>query len=561
MKKTSRTFKRFAAITSASLLAACAVAPVTTSAVDITIIPGSSSIVIANHTFEAYQIFTGGLDSTTNTLTNVQWGDDIDSAKFITALNTNKTELGISEIASSSSAATVAEELAKITNAEGAADKAKLLANIVNDSLKESPTPATSNDAGQITGLDPGYYFVKDASNSGIGAEDAKTRFILKVTDSVSVPIKTDAPSLEKKIKHNETGEWGDVGDNQIGDTVEYRIATTVPNISDFDTYKYVIRDNMEPGLSYKGVTKITYVTSGNTTENVIYGGDESVSNTNISIKTGDYKSDDDYEEDFYVDFNLKSLNIPAGSTIYTYYEAVLNGSAEVSTGADNDVHNDNEAFLTYSNNPNQSGEGNNHSTNDTEKDIVYDWTFAFDASKVNGSANNSPLGGASFSLYEGTSSDATPLVFVETVDGIDYYRIATESDTVTTDVIITSTEDGRTATFRILGLDDATKYTIKEIAPPSAEFNSCPDVVIDPLTAQYNQVGSDLTSLTAKITQGTVVNDNASNSVEIVNNKGSVLPGTGGIGTTVFYLGGGAMAAVAGIYLISKKRMKNTQE
>ena len=47
----------------------------------------------------------------------------------------------------------------------------------------------------------------------------------------------------------------------------------------------------------------------------------------------------------------------------------------------------------------------------------------------------------------------------------------------------------------------------------------------------------------------------------DVVNNAGTVLPGTGGIGTTIFYLGGGAMAAIGGVYLISKRRMKKSEE
>ena len=48
---------------------------------------------------------------------------------------------------------------------------------------------------------------------------------------------------------------------------------------------------------------------------------------------------------------------------------------------------------------------------------------------------------------------------------------------------------------------------------------------------------------------------------MNILNNRGSSLPSTGGIGTTIFYLGGGTMAAVAGVYLITKKRMKNEED
>ena len=48
---------------------------------------------------------------------------------------------------------------------------------------------------------------------------------------------------------------------------------------------------------------------------------------------------------------------------------------------------------------------------------------------------------------------------------------------------------------------------------------------------------------------------------MSIENNSGSTLPSTGGMGTTLFYLGGGAMVAVAGIVLIAKKRMNKNAE
>lgn len=42
-----------------------------------------------------------------------------------------------------------------------------------------------------------------------------------------------------------------------------------------------------------------------------------------------------------------------------------------------------------------------------------------------------------------------------------------------------------------------------------------------------------------------------------IVNNKGVELPGTGGIGTTIFYVVGGILVVGAAVLLIAKKRTK----
>lgn len=43
---------------------------------------------------------------------------------------------------------------------------------------------------------------------------------------------------------------------------------------------------------------------------------------------------------------------------------------------------------------------------------------------------------------------------------------------------------------------------------------------------------------------------------MDIPNGTGTELPSTGGIGTTIFYVVGGAMVIGAGVLLIVKKRM-----
>jgi LPXTG-motif cell wall-anchored protein len=46
--------------------------------------------------------------------------------------------------------------------------------------------------------------------------------------------------------------------------------------------------------------------------------------------------------------------------------------------------------------------------------------------------------------------------------------------------------------------------------------------------------------------------------SITIENTKGSPLPETGGMGTTIFYTVGGVLVIAAGIYLVMKKRNAN---
>ena len=43
---------------------------------------------------------------------------------------------------------------------------------------------------------------------------------------------------------------------------------------------------------------------------------------------------------------------------------------------------------------------------------------------------------------------------------------------------------------------------------------------------------------------------------IRIQNQKGTTLPSTGGIGTTIFYIGGSILVLAAAILLITKRRM-----
>ncbi len=561
MKKTNKTFKRFAAITSASLLAACAVAPVAFNAyaegeeekVYTITINDNGNVKAENHTFNAYQIFTGDLSD--STLSNVAWGDNIDSANFINDLTSDdvlKTISSIANLKETSKPSDVAEALADI---QDKSDNAEILAKIINDNLTGD---AIATGSTSITGLEAGYYFVKDAENSGTGNGDAKTKFILSVVKDTSVTLKTDAPTLEKKIWHNDTTDpsiivdapqgnsWGDVGDNQIGDTVYYYTKTSVPDMSDYDNYKYIIRDSMCLGLTMGSVTDVVYV-NGDVKKSIM---------NDATIKTEDDPTTT-FVETFYVGFdNLIDVidSADGGGYIYTYYTATLNENAKVSDKSNSTQFNENKAYLEYSNNPNVSGDGTtvDNETGKTSEDIVYDWTFTTGAYKVD--ENDLAVPGAAFTLYEGSVAVGNEVKLTKITDpaqaGIEaaadtVYYIVDPKGSITQ-------MDETTATvnkFVILGLDDATTYKLSETKVP-AGYNTCADTDVI-INAAYNTEGTSLT----------LTSSGSTNPIEIENKQGSVLPGTGGIGTTIFYLGGGAMAAIGGVYLISKRRMKKSEE
>lgn len=96
-----------------------------------------------------------------------------------------------------------------------------------------------------------GYYLVVDATENN-GVDKANSALILNVSGTTNVTPKKTKPTLTKQIKHNESDSWGDVGDNAIGDDVEFKITTTIPSdVSAYDKYTYTVRDQLSEGFTF----------------------------------------------------------------------------------------------------------------------------------------------------------------------------------------------------------------------------------------------------------------------------------------------------------------------
>ena len=465
-------------------------------------------------TYAAYQIFKGDLYE--GTLSNIQWGDNVTTA--------GQTALG-----------NAADKAKELTNKE----KAKAFAVEVAPYLGDTARTVTvdSSGTGTITVSSPGYYLIK---NTTVGTDEVYTDYILQVVGNVSVTPKSDKPTLDKQIKHNETGKWGVVGDNQIGDTVEFRTITTVPIVSGYTEYTYVIHDEMSAGL----------------TSNVH-------SNDDVTIKVNDEDAkkldkiyytvtvDPENANKFTVTVNvLKAIEdgkMAAGDTLYTYYTGILNENAKVY----NDGKQDNKAYLEYSNNPHD-----NKTTNKTPEKFVYDWTFKMEVNKIDGESNT-PLSDAKFVLSkngsrslgtigdDGTPSNTKDLIsLIENSDGS--YTVAPAGHTGT--YVMTA------GNITIKGLDDATEYYLYETKAP-AGYNRLTDAVKFKITADYDETGKNCTSVTTKVNEDA---PQAGLSITVKNNAGTQLPSTGGIGTTLFYVIGGGLMAVAAVLLVTKKRMNS---
>ena len=364
------------------------------------------------------------------------------------------------------------------------------------------------------------------------------SRYMLNIVTNLAINAKDTTVTLDKQIKHNETGVWGVVGDNQIGDTVDFRTITTVPDTTGYTSYTYEIHDTMSSELTsnVKDNTDITIKVNDTTVLDSTYY-NVTVDPTNSNKFTVKVKIID----------AVKAGVLHANDNLFTYYTGVLNETAKVYP----DGPQQNEAHLVYSNNPNDVGTG------ETPKKTVYDWTFKVDVTKVDGNDKTQRLEGAVFVLSEKSGLDLEPgkdgtptknqtslIKLVDNHDGT--YTVA---DTTTTTTYTMTTPAG--GQISIKGLDDEKEYYLYETKAPGGYNALTAPVKIKITDNTYDSIGNQI------VTQPNVVfnGSNAYSGVgfEVENNRGTTLPGTGGIGTTIFYVVGGGLMVAAAILLITK--------
>ena len=573
-----KNFKRFTAAIAATLMVASLSVPMAmnVSAADITITAGDSG----THTYEAYQIFAGTLSG--DVLSDIKWekgSKEADYSAIYTELKTKNAAFA-KVVEEETIALSSPQEVADVLAANNTTDSqvAKDFAEVVAKHLTDKATGTSTG--GTISGLDNGYYLVQDAATSPADPSEnaSKTRYILEVAgEDVKVDAKSAYPTVVKKVKENSDvsdykhpnleeadADYNDIADYNIGDTVPFKLYGTLPsNYDDYKQYYYEFTDTIGTEFNLPG-TRADYT--------VKIDGEEITGNSNgvkVTVSNNTIKVTFD---------NLKEVTLPndkvitKDSVITVEYSAVLNNTAKLCVpGQVNGVN------LTYSNNPNQESSGD-IDKGTTPYDGVIVFTYGIDINKYTGNTDNK-LAGAKFAIYKKNADNSeTYLAFGK--DGFTSLNNR-PSDTDVAETDMTNASKGiwvskDSNVIEIKGLDAGTYY-IEELEAP-AGYNKLTDpieVVVTPTYREdrqaweYSPTGQAanaegnakaLTALTITNTENAEISS-GKGTVNIENKAGSTLPSTGGIGTTIFYLGGGAMVAVAGIVLITKKRMGKNAE
>lgn len=316
---------------------------------------------------------------------------------------------------------------------------------------------------------------------------------------SVIMKEKNEPPTVEKKVQEDSTDNWGDENTAQIGDTVNFKTTITIKP----GAQNYVLHDEMSEGLTLDP-------------DSIALTLDDAPLNEKYyNVLTANL----DDGCDFHITFTQSYLDtITKETVVVVTYSAILNEKAVISNDA-----NTNKTKLDYGEN------------NETTWDETKTYTFLFDIVKTG--EDNIILDGAKFKLYDSeTGGNEIPVVKIS--DGV--YRLAKAGETG----VEMETFNGQ---IEVRGLDANTTYWLQETEAPDG-YNKLPDRV---------EVKIEGNNLNATVENGTWMDGG----VHVVNKTGSLLPSTGGMGTTLFYIGGGALVVLAIVLLVIKKRRTGGEE
>lgn len=549
-------FKKLNAVITATLMAAALSVPMTSS-LSVSAAIGDNSITVkagndkmTHSAVAAYQVFAGTYNDADSNLTITGWGDGINVTAFITAIKADAT-IGSSfagEITNDAAGAqAVADIVGKWTDNS---DEANAFAKLA---VANAATKSGTYSEGVISGIADGYYVMADesAATATDPTGSAFTLGLLQVVggENVEVTTKIDYPTVVKKVQEDDKTDDGgygagfnDVADWDANTDVPFKIIATMPsNIDEYDHYYMNFTDTLDD-------------TFGNPENIVVTAG------TKTLVKDTDYKIETTGNDMNIVIMDLKGvdgLTVDDKTTVTVTYTAKLNVSGANLAIIGHDGQ-ENKVKLEYSNNPNKTGDGSSKpdDTGETPEDKVIVFTYELDITKIDG-ATKATIENAQFKLGNDKNQWAT-------VNEDGYFTGWVDNEASAT--VLKSDANG---IFKVIGLDDGS-YKLKELNW-SEEYNipeTAFDAVIDANTLftqdDYANALAALIELTGSVNGKDDTGANADDGIvagTIENNKGTTLPSTGGIGTTLFYVGGGCVVALAGVALITKKRMNNRED
>ena len=485
------------------------------------------------------------------TITGGDTGSEYAAYKLLdltTSKNGNKTNYSYTlndkfrailyRVTSKASDKDVVDYISKLSEADTRNFADSVYSQINSSDPKIGADYTTKND--KFENVAQGYYLITETKIGTVGnpAQTGSLSLVMLNTagqDNINVVTKESVPTVVKKVKdvNDSTGVvtgWQDSADADINDELNYKLTGTVSaKIADYKKYYYEFADKM---------TKLTYVKNS---VKVTIGNDDETDTSNKDVTaqfTTEWNAKTKNLRVYCNDLKALTDGINADTKVVVTYKATLDEGAYIGAAG-----NPNEVKLIYSNNPYDTGVGEpSKGETPVDKNIVF--TYKVTANKTDG---KNPLKGAAFELYKkvkGENSEETWKslgVVGATQNNEGKYVAISEQPT----------------SFSWTGLDDGV-YKLVEVLTPDG-YNSISDQIFR-VEATHDETADSpkLNTLSGEMENGEIefTTNNGELLTNVVNKSGSLLPSTGGIGTTIFYIVGVVLVLGAGVLLVTKKRM-----
>ncbi len=350
----------------------------------------------------------------------------------------------------------------------------------------------------------------------------------------VDLKPKAETPEIHKTIGEN-PDESVNASGYDVGSRVTFTLKGTAPGLDKVSSYSYTMIDTLSKGLKFDA-DSVSVVIDGTAVDRTYY-------EISSPVITEDEKTEIRFR--FGADESgLKSIpGISDNPTVIVRYEAVLTEGA-FSTNKET-----NQVVLEYNN-------GGGIKTTPGELVNVYDFDVVVD--KVARSEDGEKLSGAWFALLKG--SEETGYQAYHRIDtGVEWVKVQAVPGQKLRDTLLQMeeqitveiTDEQGAAGFG--GIAEGT-YWLAEIKAP-AQYSVLDELVAVTITAVYDENGELKQEAPSTIKQS-ADGEGYETTAKVINNSGSQLPETGGIGTTIFYIVGGILVLVAVVLLVTKKRM-----
>ena len=386
-------------------------------------------------------------------------------------------------------------------------------ANAIYRAIKAADIDGTEIAGNAETELEQGYWLFADVTNLDGQTDKANSVVMLKTQGQTDITVtpKLGLPTVTKLVKDvNDTtaaNGWDKSADLDIGDYAQFELTATVhERLASYETYKLIFHDDLADGFALDDTAKASiqvkaYTDNTKATEVALAADDYTVSYTTADAGC-----------DFEVIF--ANINDIAGVTKDTVFEVTY--QAKLTEAAV--LRNLNTVTLEYSNDP--YNEDSTGTTSDAA--VVYTYNLVID--KKAETEDGAALAGAGFTLFKMVGGNEVQI-------GEELYS------------------NGTLTQFTWNGLDDGT-YVLKETKIP-AGYNKMADLTFT-VEAEHNF--DAVTTLTA----GTMDTTPATGLITdvVVNNSGTVLPETGAAGTMWLIIGGAVLVMLAGVFMITRKKM-----